>query len=324
MASHVQQQVLSDLRTDRVRTGIAAVILLTLALVFLLAPGLWGNLSFAFHAMMWIVLASALNITVGFTGYLPFGYVAFYGIGAYATAVCVKTLGLPIAPSIAASALAALLLSLLFSPTLKLRSAYFAIVSLALAVVCRLVISNLPTDFAGGGQGMILASSNHPLASYYSMWCLYALTAAIVLWLSQSRLGKLLKAIRDDADAAAVMGVAVGRVRLKAWMLTAVLAGLAGGIEAWHTNVVDPEAAFAILISAKSIVYAMAGGFGTILGPVFGTLALLGIDNLIWLRFPLLNMLLLGIVIIALMLFFPRGLVGSLIRYRPQWRRYIA
>ncbi len=324
MVSQTHKALPGDLRSDRIRTQIAAGVLVALGIAFLVTPGFFANASFAFYAMMWIVLASALNITVGFTGYLPFGYVAFYGIGAYATAVCIKTLGLPIAPSIAASAVAALLLSLLFSPTLKLRSAYFAIVSLALAVVCRLVISNLPTAFAGGGEGMILAPTTQPMASYYSMWVLYVVTAACVLWLSQSRLGKLLRAIRDDADAAAVMGVAVGRVRLRAWMMTAVLAGLAGGIEAWHTNVVDPEAAFAILISAKSIVYAMAGGFGTILGPVLGALALLGVDHLIWLRFPLLNMLLLGLFIIALMLFFPRGIVGSLIRRKPQWRRYVA
>jgi branched-chain amino acid transport system permease protein len=78
------------------------------------------------------------------------------------------------------------------------------------------------------------------------------------------------------------------------------------------------------LISAKSIVYAMAGGFGTIIGPVIGALALLGIDNLIWRQFPLINMLLLGAVIIGLILFLPRGIVGSLLKRKPDWRRYVA
>lgn len=313
-----------DIRTDNLKTWLAGGLFLLLALVFLFTPLATTNFSFAFYAMLWIVMASALNIMVGFTGYMPFGYVAFYGIGSYAAAVCYKTLELPITVSIAASAVVAVLLSLLFSPILKLRSAYFAIVSLALAVVCRLVISNLPSSFAGGGQGMILASSNNPMQSYYSMLVLFIATLGFVLWLSQSRLGKTLKAVRDDDEAASVMGINVPRVRLKAWMVTALFSGLAGGIEAWHTNAIDPEASFAILISAKSIIYAMAGGFGTIVGPVLGALALLGIDDLIWMRFPLINMLLLGIVIMALILFLPRGIVGSLLKRKPQWRRYVA
>ncbi|CPK92310.1 putative branched-chain amino acid transport permease [Bordetella pertussis] len=86
---------------------------------------------------------------------------------------------------------------------------------------------------------------------------------------------------------------------------------------------VDPEYAFHVLITAKSIIYAMAGGFGTIIGPVVGTLALLGIDHLIWQKFPVLN-LLLGLVIVLLMLFLPRGIVGSLLKRYPQLRQYIA
>ncbi|NYT79163.1 branched-chain amino acid ABC transporter permease [Alcaligenaceae bacterium] len=315
---------LQNIHTNNSKTWLAGGFFLFLALIFLFTPQVTSNFSFAFYAMFWIIMASALNIMVGFTGYMPFGYVAFYGIGSYATAVCFKTFEFPIAFSIGASGLAAVLLSLLFSPILKLRSAYFAIVSLALAVVCRLVISNLPSSFAGGGQGMILASSNNPLQSYYALLVLFTVTLIFVLWLSQSRLGKMLKAIRDDAEAASVMGINVPRVRLKAWIVTALFSGLAGGIEAWYTNVVDPEASFAILISAKSIVYAMAGGFGTIIGPVLGTLVLLSIDDLIWMRFPLVNMLLLGLVIMALILFLPRGIVGSFLRRKPEWRRYVA
>ena len=139
-----------------------------------------------------------------------------------------------------------------------------------------------------------------------------------------SRLGKALKAIRDDDAAAACVGIHVPRTRLKAWLLAALFPALAGGIEAWYTNVVDPEYAFHVLITAKSIIYAMAGGFGTIIGPVVGTLALLGIDHLIWQKFPVLNLLLLGLVIVLLMLFLPRGIVGSLLKRYPQLRQYIA
>jgi len=149
-------------------------------------------------------------------------------------------------------------------------------------------------------------------------------TLATVTWLSVSRLGRALKAIRDDDGAAACVGIHVPNTRLKAWLLAALFPALAGGIEAWYTNVVDPEYAFNVLITAKSIIYAMAGGFGTILGPVVGTLALLGIDHMIWQKFPVVNLLLLGLIIVLLMLFLPRGIVGSLLKRKPQLRRYIA
>lgn len=306
------------------RLKIAAGFFLLITVAFSVIPLFAGNFSFAFYAMVWIVMCSALNIMAGFTGYMPFGFVAFYGVGAYATGISLKIFGLPVGIGILVAAVGGMVLSILFSPTLRLRGVYFGIVSLALATVCRLVIINLPTSITGGSAGLILSAANDPRSSYYAMLLLMIATLVTVLWLSASRLGKLLRAIRDDAEAAEVLGVNVRSARLKAWLLTAAFASTVGGIEAWYTNVVDPEAAFNMLISVKSIVYAMAGGFGTVIGPVVGALALMGIDELIWQRFPLLNMLLLGLLILGLITFAPHGLVGSAIKRWPTLRRYIA
>ncbi|KDD11730.1 branched-chain amino acid ABC transporter permease [Bordetella bronchiseptica] len=319
-ASHRLQDQQAQRTRTRIATGIFAVLTLSLAVV----PMATSNISFAFYLMLWVTMASAMNICVGFTGYLPFGFVVFYGVGSYATGICYKVLGWPILPSLAAASAVGLLIALLFAPTLRLRGVYFGIVSLALATIMRLLISNLPDGFTGGSMGLILSSANNPTHSYYAMLAVMAATLATVAWLSISRLGKALKAIRDDDAAAACVGIHVPRTRLKAWLLAALFPALAGGIEAWYTNVVDPEYAFHVLITAKSIIYAMAGGFGTIIGPVVGTLALLGIDHLIWQKFPVLNLLLLGLVIVLLMLFLPRGIVGSLLKRYPQLRQYIA
>ncbi|AOB37758.1 branched-chain amino acid ABC transporter permease [Bordetella parapertussis] len=319
-ASHRLQDQQTQRTRTRIATGIFAVLTLSLAVV----PMATSNISFAFYLMLWVTIASAMNICVGFTGYLPFGFVVFYGVGAYTTGICYKVLGWPILPSLAAASVVGLLIALLFAPTLRLRGVYFGIVSLALATIMRLLISNLPDGFTGGSMGLILSSANSPTHSYYAMLAVMAATLATVAWLSVSRLGKALKAIRDDDAAAACVGIHVPRTRLKAWLLAALFPALAGGIEAWYTNVVDPEYAFHVLITAKSIIYAMAGGFGTIIGPVVGTLALLGIDHLIWQKFPVLNLLLLGLVIVLLMLFLPRGIVGSLLKRYPQLRQYIA
>jgi len=313
-----------DQRVSRLRLRIAASIFIAICAAFCALPLATGNTSFAFYLMLWIVMASAINISVGFTGYLPFGYVAFYGAGSYATGVCYKVLGWPMLPSLLAAAGLGMALALLFAPTLRLKGVYFGIVSLALATIVRLIVANLPESLTGGSIGLILAASNNPLLSYYAMLAVLAATLLCVCWLSASRLGLALQAIRDDDGAAACVGIDVPRTRLKAWLLAALFPALAGGIEAWYTNVVDPEYAFHVLVTAKSIVYAMAGGFGTILGPVVGAAALLGIDHLIWQRFPLLNLLLLGLVIVLLMLFLPRGLVGGLLHRYPRLRRYIA
>lgn len=313
-----------DMRADRLRTQIAMAIFAVLTVAMAIVPSVTGNVSLAFYLMLWVTMASAMNICVGFTGYMPFGFVVFYGVGAYATGICYRILDWPILPSLVAAGVVGVTISLLLAPTLRLKGVYFGIVSLALATIVRLFIANLPDDFTGGSIGLILAKANNPTHSYYAMLVVMAATLATVLWLSTSSLGKALKAIRDDDGAAACIGIHVPNTRLKAWVLAALFPALAGGIEAWYTNVVDPEYAFNVLVTAKSIIYGMAGGFGTILGPVIGTLALLGVDHLIWQKFPVINLLLLGLVIVLLMLFMPRGIVGTLLKRKPQLRRYIA
>ncbi|RYF58131.1 MAG: branched-chain amino acid ABC transporter permease [Comamonadaceae bacterium] len=313
-----------DRSVDTLRYRIAGGLFAALILALLVVPMISSNASFAFYLMVWIAMATGMNICVGFTGYLPFGYVVFYGVGAYATGICYKILGLPIAVSLGAAGVAGVVIALLMTPTLRLKGVYFGIVSLGLATVVRLLISNLPDSYTGGSMGLILAGANNPIYSYYTMLLVVTFSLIAVLWLSRSRLGKQLRAIKDDEGAAACVGIDVPRARLKAWVLAAIIPALVGGVEAWHTNVVDPEYSFHVLVTAKSIIYGMAGGFGTIIGPVVGTIALFSIDHLIWERFPLINLMLLGLVIIVLMLFLPRGFVGSLLKHKPGLRRYIA
>ncbi len=286
-------------------------------------PLVGGSISFSFYLMLWITMASAFNIISGFTGYMPFGYVAFYGIGAFAAAVLHKKLQVPILVALPLAGAAGVLLSLLLARTLRLNGIYFAIVSLALAIILRLVIANLPDEIAGGSYGINLGARSEPLKSFYVMLAVMVACLLTVTWLAQSRLGKALRAIRDDADAADTIGINVPRARLYGWILAALFPSLCGAIDAWYTNVVDPETSFNILITAKTIIYAFAGGLGTLLGPVVGTLIMVWIDELVWQRFPLLNLLLLGLAIILLIQFLPRGIVGALLRYRPRLRRYV-
>lgn len=308
---------------DRIYYTLAAVIGGVVGIYFLFVPVLDLNLAFHFYLMLWITMASAFNVAAGFSGYMPFGFVAFYGVGAFTTAILVKSLGFPVLLALPFSGLAGVILGLLFAPTLRLSGIYFAIVSLALAGICRLVISNMPENITGGSFGLQLGSRAEPVHSFYVMMAAMLLALGVILWLSRSRLGKALRAVRDDAEAADMMGVNVTRVRLYGWLIAAFFPALCGGIEAWYTNVVDTETAFNTLTTAKTVIYAVAGGLGTVTGPIVGAVVMVWLDELIWRRFPLLNLLILGVATVLLVLFLPRGIVGTILRRRPQWRRYI-
>ena len=189
----------SEERVARIRNAMGYGILLVLTLWFALIPIIDGNISFFFYLMLWITMASAFNIISGFAGYLPFGYVAFYGVGAFATAILTKKLGVPIYFSLPVAGIAGVALSLLFAKTLKLSGIYFAIVSLALAIICRLVITNMPEEITGGSFGISLGSRAEPVKSFYVMLVTMLGALLTVTWLARSRLGKALKAIRDDS-----------------------------------------------------------------------------------------------------------------------------
>lgn len=321
-AAHATERS-GDARVGRIRLALWVAVSLAVVLPLLAAPSLTANLSFSFYLMLWIILCTSFNLVAGFTGYMPFGYVAFYGVGAYATAVLHKTYGLPMPGALVCAALAGAAVSLLLAPTLRLKGVYFGIVSLALAVIFRLVVSMLPEEITGGSMGLILARANDPQTTYYVTVVVLVLCLSAAGWLAFSRTGVALRAVRDDAEAAAIVGIDVTRTRLKAWVPAATFPAVVGGLEAWYTNAIDPEASFNILVTAKVIVYSMAGGLGTLLGPVLGAGALYGVDHLIWQRFPVLNLMFLGIIIMVMILAFPRGLVGSFAQRFPLLRRYI-
>jgi branched-chain amino acid transport system permease protein len=273
--------------------------------------------------MLWVTMASAFNVAAGYAGYMPFGYVAFYGAGAFTTAILVKKLGVSILLALPASALAGIVLALIFAPTLRLAGIYFAIVSLALAGVCRLVVSSLPESIAGGSFGIQLGNHAHPVEAYYAMLMVMVVALVVIYAVSRARLGKALCSVRDDAQAAAMLGVNVARVRLQGWLISAIFPALCGGVEAWYSNIIDPDTAFSTLTTAKTIVYAVAGGLGSVTGPVIGAVVFSLIDEVVWRQFPALNFLILGLATIAFVLFLPRGIIGAIQNLRPRWRRSI-
>ncbi len=314
---------MDEAKASRIRHTLWFGLIGVVVLWFGSIPILDGNQSLYFSLMLWVTMATSFNIIAGFTGYMPFGFVAFYGMGTYTAAILVSIVKVSPYIAIPASGLAGVLIALLFAPTLRLGGIYFAIVSLSLAVILQRIMGLAPEDITGGSGGLNLGQHTVREQGFYAMLIVLVAALATVTWLTRSRLGKALRAIRDDAQAADAMGINVQRSRLYAWLLSALFASLCGGIQAWFTGALDPVTAFDVLITAKTVIYAMAGGLGTVTGPVIGTVILVWVDELIWRQFPVLNSFLLGLIIALLILFMPRGIIGTLMQKYPRCRRLI-
>ncbi len=297
----------------RARPG--ALVLVLLAAVFGVLPHVYGNLTLLFTLMTFVVLAQGLNLLYGFTGYLPFGYVGFFGCGAYGTSLLVLHTHLPALACVAGGALATLLMALVLGPLLRLSGAYFSIASLAASQILYFVVSNPNlADVTGGPYGLKIERVFAPHASYDAMLGVLLLAAAIAAYFRSSRFGLALRAMKQDAISAGMAGIDVVRLRLLVWLLSALVAGLAGGVYAWNLSVFYPDAVFTLQMSVFAIVFALFGGVGTVLGPVFGAALLYTLYAAIGVSSPQYFQLIYGGLIVALVLFLPGGVLSLFTR----------
>ncbi len=286
------------------------------------APGVVSPfiLQFLINLFMLAVLAESWNIIGGFTGYASFGNVAFFGIGAYTTGVLLTRVGAPFALALPAGGVLAMLFAAIVGlPILRLKGHYFAIASLGVAETMREVVYNL--EVAGAGTGLVMPILRSPLPFFYLMLAILAAVTSLNWWLSESRFGYGLIAIREDEDAAGVMGINTPLYKTIAFALSGVFAGLVGGVYAYWITFIDPEAVFKVIITIQMIIMAVFGGAGTILGPLLGALVLASVSE--WLSTHLVTLaeLFYGLIIILVVIFMPKGL-SDLIRQRAFSLRY--
>ena len=297
------------------QVGGSLLVAVPLVVVFAVLPAVYSNGLLLFNFVMFLTLAQGLNVIYGFTGFLPFGYVGFFGAGAYGFAIAVMHLGAPPVTALAVAGGAAVLLGCILAPLMRLTGAYFAISNLAAAQAVYQVISNPDLQsITKGPYGVSLSGVFAPAASYYAAVGLLAATLAAVIWLRSSRFGLSLQALRDDPVSAAMAGVSVVRVRTIAWLISALIAGLSGGLFAWQISVFYPETVFDLSISIFAIVFTLFGGAGTLLGPIAGVLVLYGIYNAIGITVPQYFQFIYGALIVGLVLFLPNGLASLLTR----------
>ena len=294
---------------------LAAVLVPTV--LFALARTVDSNLLLLVTIMVYVVLAQGVNVIYGFTGYLPFGYVGFFGAGAYGTYIAVAHLGANAVEATVLGGVAAVLVAVVLIPLLRLRGAYFAIASLAAALALSSLVSNPAlTSVTNGPYGADLSKVFSAGGSYWMAVVIVAVAMLAVVVLRRSRLGLQLRAVRADQVSAGYAGVNVVAARTGAWLLSALLAGLAGGVYAWSISVFYPTAVFDTTISLFAIVFALFGGVGTVLGPVVGAVVLYYVYNAIGVSDPQYFQLIFGVVIVIIALFLPGGLAAVLVGAR--------
>lgn len=277
-------------------------------------------LQFLINLFMLAVLAESWNIIGGFTGYASFGNVAFFGIGAYTTGVLLTRVGAPFALALPAGGVLAMLFAAgVGMPILRLKGHYFAIATLGVAETMREVIYNV--EITGAGTGLVMPILRSPLPFFYLMLAILAAVTLLNWWLSESRFGYGLIAIREDEDAAAVMGINTPLYKTIAFALSGVFAGLAGGVYAYWITFIDPDAVFKVIITVQMIIMAVFGGAGTVLGPLLGSLVMASVSE--WLSTHLVTLaeLFYGLIVVLVVIFMPKGL-SDLIRQRTFSLRY--
>ncbi|MGO9359234.1 MAG: branched-chain amino acid ABC transporter permease [Xanthobacteraceae bacterium] len=269
-------------------------------------------------------MAQGWNLLCGYTGLLSFGHHAFVGLGAYALFMTVNTLGASPYLSLGAGALVCILAALVMALLLhRLRDAYFSIGIWVLADSLRLLFGQW--EWAGSSRGVVLNASAIDPASFSDsvFWLALALAVATqigIFALLRTRVGLTLMAIRDNEHGAASVGIAVARNRLAAFVLSAAICGLAGGLYYLSVLYVDPSGGFDIDWQVKILFIVIVGGVGTLEGPVIGTLIYFALRELfrdagdLYLIFQ-------GATAMIVMLLAPGGLWGSL-QARTGWRLF--
>ena len=281
-------------------------------------------LSMLYMVFLYVVLAESWNIIGGFTGYLSFGHVAFFGLGAYTTAFLMNKLALsPVATilsSIPGGLVAAAVALVIGYPCLRLRGPYFAVVTMCFAFVVHMVVQNI--DLFGGVEGLWLAAMQKPIhvirAIFYElMLTLMILVILFVRWMEGSKLGKGLITIREDEEVAQTLGIHTPRVKILAFVLSAFFPGVAGGLHAYYLTYISPENVFDVMVSILIVLMTLFGGGGSWLGALIGAVSLSLVNEFLTTFVGAeIARIIYGMLFIVVIIFMPNGIMEFFRRRR--------
>ena len=290
--------------------GLTGVVLAAVALAAAVAfPAISGTyyIRVVTGIFMFGMLASGWNLIGGYTGYPDFGAAAFIGIGAYTTGILMLRAHLPFAPSLLAGGILSIAAAAAMgSVLLRLRGHYFAVATLGFMIVLQQLTANL--EITGGGSGMNLPPARSFTTFYY--WMLAALVVAVVAGfvLPRSRVGYAIAAIRENQDAAQVLGVDPLPFKILAYAASAFFFGIGGGIYAYWFTFIDPPTVFNLDFTIQAVVMTLFGGPGTALGPLVGAFILKSLDVYLTNISIFFHNVFFGALVCVLVIFAPRGL----------------
>ncbi len=274
----------------------------------------------AFTMLMSVALASSLNILLGYTGYVSFGHIVFFGLGGYTGFYFLSQHNWSLYTAIlAGGALSATLAGLLGLAVLRLRGAYFALATIGINEAARAFVSNFETF--GGATGLFINFSAYDRyggagpALWTTFTVLWIVTMAVLVvsyLVKHSRFGLGLMAIREDEDAAMVMGVKSPQAKTLTFMISAFVPGVVGTLYFFKNGNVEPGDAFQLHMSIESLVMVMLGGMGTVLGPMLGAVTYQGLRGFLLTSpiFKSLHLAVSGLFLLLIVLFVPAGVVG--------------
>jgi branched-chain amino acid transport system permease protein len=314
---------------------------LLLPILTVAALGLWpiitgrpAHRETAFTIMKAVALASSLNILLGYTGYVSFGHIVFYGFGGYVGFYFLTVQGWPLWGAMLVGGLSSGLLAFLLGKAiLRLRGAYFALATIGVNEAIRALINNL--EIFGGPTGLTLnfrtylaygGAAKALEMSFYLLLGIALLTVVVSHLVRSSKFGLGLLAIRENEDAAEVMGVVAPDAKTWAYVLSAIIPGVVGVLFFFKNGNIEPHDAFPLHASIELLVMVMLGGQGTVLGPILGALAYQGIRGYLVTSeiFKDIQLSVAGALLLVIVLFIPAGAIGWIKQRLPRARRVLA
>jgi len=293
------------MKRDRIVFGILLVVFVAILAILPLGIKKDSTINLLVLIFLFVVLASGWNILGGFTGQTNLGYAAFFGLGSLATRF-LWIMGWPFIPSFLAGGVVAVVFALLIgAPAFKLRGAYFAIGTLALAQILNVTVGNVLPEMSYNPD-----LSNYQLVPrYYLFLGLAVLTVVTAYLIFHSKVGLGMMAVKEEEDAAESLGVSALKHKLLALGISACFAGLAGGAFAYYHVSYYYNFPFSPLWTFDTVTMVFVGGTGTILGPIIGAIFFVLLKEYLVLNIGEYHLIVFGVLFILVVLFLPGGLV---------------
>ncbi len=264
---------------------------------------------------MWIALAGCWNISSGYTGYIDFGPVVYFGIGAYTNAIMMTYFKIPFLIAFLSGGIIAGLIALIIgTPTLRLKGAYFAIATFAFAESMKQIVLSFDrtfnVSFFQGSHGITLPICTNYKLFYFLMFFCSMIVFIITFIIENSKFGLALKAINESEEASEMIGVNTTGIKLTAYVLSGIIIGIIGGIYSYWVTYITPDDVFNVHKTVQMVIMTLLGGMGSIYGPLIGATFLSVISEVLGAEFVEDYLIIVGVIVILIILIAPSGIAG--------------